>query len=175
MSRSLGNVIADSLELGLGYGERLLAGVPADRFGRLANTGRSPIQSNHPAFIYGHLSLYGPAIVTHLGGDCASQGTLDRFESVFSKDATCQDDPDGKIYPEMGEVTTFFFDGYRTAAEMLRAADDQVLQQPNLTGGRMTELFPTVGSMLAFYAGGHLMMHLGQMSAWRRMAGLGPA
>jgi hypothetical protein len=50
VSRSLGNVIAGSLELGLGYGERLLAGVTAENFGRLANTGRSPIRSNHPAF-----------------------------------------------------------------------------------------------------------------------------
>ena len=27
----------------------------------------------------------------------------------------------------------------------------------------------------AFYCGGHMMMHLGQMSAWRRMEGLGAA
>jgi hypothetical protein len=26
-----------------------------------------------------------------------------------------------------------------------------------------------------FYCGGHMMMHLGQMSAWRRMEGLGSA
>ncbi len=175
VSRSLGNVIADSLGLGLGYSERLLAGVTPDKFGRLASTGRSLIRSNHPAFVYGHLSLYGPQVITHLGGDVANLRTPDRFESLFSRDATCQDDPDGKTYPAMDEVTKFFFDGYRAAAEALRAADDQVVQQPNPSGGRMTELFPTVGSMLAFYAGGHLMMHLGQMSAWRRMMGLGSA
>lgn len=175
MSRSLGNVVADSLGLGLGYGERLLAGVTADNFGRLANTGRSLIQSNHPAFIYGHLSLYAPQIIAHLGGDVSILRVPDRFQSVFSKDATCQDDPDGKIYPTKDDVTKYFFEGYRAAVETLRAVDDQVLQQPNPSGGRMTELFPTVGSMLAFYAGGHLMMHLGQLSAWRRMMGLDPA
>jgi hypothetical protein len=175
VSRSLGNVIADSLELGLGYSERLLTGVAADKFGRLANTGRSPIQSNHAAFIYGHLSLYGTQIITHLGADDLDLQTPARFESVFSRAATCQDDPDGNIYPSKDEVAEFFYDGYRAATVALRAADDQVLQQPNPTGGRMTELFPTVGSMLAFYAGGHLMMHLGQMSAWRRMMGMGPA
>ena len=46
---------------------------------------------------------------------------------------------------------------------------------PNPSGGRMTELFPTLGSMHAFYTGGHIMMHLGQISAWRRMQGLGAA
>jgi hypothetical protein len=168
-------VIAGSLELGLGYGERLLAGVTAENFGRLANTGRSPIRSNHPAFIYGHLSLYAPQIIAHLGDDVPNLRTPDRFESLFSKDATCRDDLDRKIYPAKDEVTKFFFDSYRAAAEMLRSVDDRVLQQPNPSGGRMTELFPMVGSMLNYYAGGHFMMHLGQMSAWRRMIGLGPA
>ena len=173
MSRSLGNVIADSLDLGLGYSERLLEGVTADKFCRLASTGRSLIQSNHPAFIYGHLSLYGPRILTHLGGD--TPDLPDQFESLFSMDAKCVDDPDGKLYPSKDEITNFFFDGYRTAAGVLRATDEQVLQQPNPAGGRMAERFPTVGSVLAFYSGGHFMMHMGQMSVWRRMMGLGPA
>ena len=173
MEYSLGAVIADSLDLGLGYAERLIAGVSADRFARLASTGRSSIQSNHAAFIYGHLSLYGPAIVNHLGVRASAAPAS--FEPVFSKDAKCLDDPDGKIYPAMDDVTGFFFDAYRQASAALRTADAGRLQQANPTGGRMSELFPTVGSMLAFYAGGHLMMHLGQMSAWRRMMGFGPA
>lgn len=175
MSRSLGNIIADSLELGLGYGERLLEGVPADSFGRLANTGRNSIRSNHPAFIYGHLSLYAPQIVAKLGTNAPRVEVPDEFAAIFSKDATCQDDPDQKIYPSKVEVTRVFFEGYRISAEALRAADDHALQLQNPAGGRMTELFRTVGSMLNFYCGGHLMMHLGQMSAWRRMRGLGPA
>ncbi|MEO1999343.1 MAG: DinB family protein [Planctomycetaceae bacterium] len=175
MSRSLGNVIADSLSLGLGYAEGLLAGVTDDNFAALANTGRTLIQSNHPAFIYGHLSLYAPQVVAHLGGDVSVVPTPDGFGSLFSKDATCQEDRDRKIYPAMDEVTTFFFDGYRAAADTLRSVDDSVLQQANPSGGGMAERFPTLGSLLNFYVGGHLMMHMGQMSAWRRMSGLGPA
>lgn len=174
MTRSLGNVIADSLDLGLRYGERLLAGVTADRFARLANTGRSPIQSNHPAFIYGHLSLYSAPILEGCGAQ--GSGTIPAsFKEVFSKDATCQDDPDGKIYPSMDEVTEQFFDGYRAASAALRACDEELLTKANPSEGRMGELFPTVGSMFAFYSGGHFMLHMGQMSAWRRMNGLGPA
>ena len=93
----------------------------------------------------------------------------------FSRTATCQDDPDGKIYPAMEEVTGFFHASYREAAEVLRGASDDLLERPNPSEGRMAELFPSVGSMLAFYAGGHFMLHMGQMSAWRRMVGLGPA
>ena len=175
MSRSLGNVIADSVELGLGYGTRLVQGVTSDNFARLAQNDGGAIQSNHPAFIYGHLSLYGPKIIANLGAADSQVRIPDGFESLFSKDATCQDDLEGTIYPAMDEVTSFFFDSYQAAVNTLRTADEQIMQQPNPSGGRMTELFPTLGSMLAFYGGGHLMMHLGQMSAWRRAMGMGAA
>jgi hypothetical protein len=39
----------------------------------------------------------------------------------------------------------------------------------------MKTLFPTVGAMLAFYMDGHVLMHMGQVSAWRRMQGMPPA
>jgi len=175
VSRSLGNVIADSLDLGLGYAQGLLTGVTDANFAALATTGRTLIVSNHPAFIYGHLSLYAPQVISHLGGDLSAVPIPDGFEALFSKDATCQDDRERKIYPAMDDVTTFFFDGYRAASAALRAADDGLLQQANPSGGSMAERFPTLGSLLNFYVGGHVMMHMGQMSAWRRMSGLGPA
>ena len=174
MSRTLGNTIADSLELGLGYGERLLAGVTPENFGRFAAPGGQIVESNHPAFIYGHLSLYACRVVEQLGDDAAAIVPKPRFTEVFSKDAECLDDVDGTVYPAMSELTDAFFDGYRTALESLRKASDDVLQQPNPAGG-MAERFPTLASMHGFYVGGHLMIHMGQLSAWRRMAGLGRA
>ena len=68
MARPLGHVIADSLQLSVGYAERLLAGIPAERFARLARFGGEVVESNHPAFVLGHLALYGPRIATQLGG-----------------------------------------------------------------------------------------------------------
>lgn len=175
MPRSLGNLIADSLQLSVGYAERLLTGVTADQFARFACPGGKEVESNHPAFIYGHLSMYGPRIVEQVGGNVSGLTLPESFQALFSKDAKCQDDPEGAIYPPMNEVTEAFFKGYQAAIEALRAAPDDKLQQPNSSGGRMAELFPTLGSLHNFYSGGHLMMHLGQMSAWRRMQGLGAA
>lgn len=175
MFRSLGNTIADSLGLTLGYAERLQSGLTPERFARFAAPGGQVVESNHPAFIFGHLSLYAPRIVEQLGGDAAAIKPAGKFIEVFSKDAKCTDDPDGTIYPAMQEVIEAFTTGYQQAVEALRAADDALLQQPNPLGGRMTELFPTLGSMHGFYVGGHAMMHLGQLSAWRRMEGLPPA
>lgn len=173
MSRSMGLTIADSLQLSLGYGERLLKDVTADQFGRFAAPGGQTVESNHGAFIYGHLSLYAPRIVEALGQSPVQ--IPEGFESVFSKDATCVDDADGTVYPAMEQVTAFFLEGYKAALEALKATDDSVFQQPNPAGGRMTDLFPTLGSMHNFYVGGHVMLHMGQMSAWRRMLGLGSA
>jgi hypothetical protein len=173
MGRSLGNVIADSMALSVGYAERLLKDVTPAMFARFAAPAGKVIESNHPAFVYGHLSLYGPRIFAQLGksGPIVSAG----FETVFSKDAKCVDDPTGAIYPAMDRVTAAFFDGYKAAADLLRATPDEAFQQPNPMEGRMSELFPTLGSLHTFYSGGHLMMHLGQISAWRRMMGLGAA
>jgi hypothetical protein len=175
MSHTVGNAIADSLEHSIRYVERLIVGVAPDQFARLAAPGGVTIQSNHGAFILGHLSIYGPRIVEHLGGDVAAVAPSPRFTEVFSKDAKCLDDPDGRLYPPMGEIIETFLATYRATLPPLRSADDALMAQTNLSGGRLTELFPTLGSMLTFYAGGHVSMHLGQMSAWRRMLGLGEA
>ena len=175
MSRSLGNTIADSLRLSLGYAERLLSDVPADRFARFANPGGQTVNSNHPAFIYGHLSLYAPQMVQQMGGDASKITPPDRYSDLFSKDATCQDDVDGTIYPAKDEITSALFEGYAQVLECLGRVDDDTLQQANPLGGTFAEKFPTIGSMHAFYVGGHMMIHFGQMSAWRRMIGLGSA
>ena len=97
------------------------------------------------------------------------------FDAVFSKDAKCVDDPNGTVYPAMTAVTQAYFDGYKAALPVLRSLPDDAFQAVNPLGGRMTDLFPTLGSLHAFYCGGHMMMHLGQVSAWRRMMNLGAA
>lgn len=172
MSGLLGPVIAESLNLSLGYAERLLKGVTANEFARFAAPGGVVVTSNHAAFCYGHLSLYAPRILEQLGCPDPSLAIPDSFQTAFSKDSTCVDDEAGTIYPAMEEVTDFFFRGYRAALAAVKEADDAVLKQPNPMEGRMRELFPTLGSMQAFYVGGHMMMHMGQVSAWRRMHGL---
>ncbi|MCA9051705.1 MAG: hypothetical protein KDA89_23365 [Planctomycetaceae bacterium] len=175
MSRSPGNIIVDSLQLSVGYAERLLKDIPADRFARFAANAEGTVNSNHAAFVYGHLCLYPERIVKQLGKDSAGVAVPEKYTLLFSKDARCQDDPEGSVYPAADEITEFFFRGYRLAAEALREADDATLQQPNPMPGPMAEKFPTLGSMHNFYVGGHMMLHLGQLSAWRRMWGLPPA
>lgn len=175
MTESIGSMIAASCGLGMKYAERLLKDVPASEFARLARPGGECVASNHGAFVLGHLSLYAPRIVEQLGGDVESVRPPEAFTALFAKDAVCRDDPNGTIYPAKEIVTDAFFRGYQAASEALRAAADDQFLEPNPASGPLKDLFPTKGAMHAFYVGGHVMLHLGQMSAWRRMIGLGPA
>jgi len=173
MSQTRGEVIADGLKLSIGHAQQLLDGVTPEQFARFATPGGKTVESNHPAFIYGHLALYASRVVQMSG----RKATLapENFDELFSNNATCVDDPDGSVYPPMDVVTDVFFSGYQAALDAVTAASDESLANPNPAGGKLTERFPTVGSMCNFMSCGHIMMHLGQMSAWRRMQGLGPA
>jgi hypothetical protein len=171
---SIGSMIAASCRLSLGYAERLLTDVTADRFARFARVDGTVVESNHPCFALGHLSLYAPRVVSELGGDASAVTPSDNDVSLFSKDAKCQDDPQGTIYPPMDEVIAKFRAAHEAAIETLESADDTLFRQPN-PNEAMRGRFPTVGAMHGFYLGGHMMVHLGQLSAWRRMMGLGAA
>ncbi|QDV40436.1 hypothetical protein Enr13x_02420 [Stieleria neptunia] len=170
----IGNVISASARLGLGYAERMLTDVSADQFARFATADGRVIESNHPCFILGHLSLYPSRVVSELGGDASAIQPTETFQKVFSKDAKCVDDPDGTLYPSMDEVVAAFRSGYEKAIDAVeQATDDQFVgENPNEA---MRGKFPTIGAAHAFYLGGHVTLHMGQFSAWRRMMGLGPA
>lgn len=174
MTYSTGNLIADSCRLSLSYAEKLLGGIPDERFARFAAPGGQAIASNHPAFVLGHLAIYPSRVLRSIGGEKGEFDVPTSFETVFSRDATCEDDPDGSIYPGREAIVDHFFRGYRLVIDRLRETDDATLQKPN-PNEAMAGRFPTIGSMNAFYCGGHLMVHLGQLSAWRRMEGLGSA
>ncbi len=82
------------------------------------------------------------------------------------------DDPEGKIYPSKDEILAVFTSTYEAAFKALRECDDQILLAPTPVDSPLKHLCPTLGSMIAFYAIGHVTTHLGQVSTWRRMEGL---
>lgn len=170
---SVGTMIAESGRISLGYAEKLLADVTSDRFARFASVAGKTVVSNHPAFILGHLGMYSARVVELLGGDASDITPPESFGELFSMGAECQDDAEGAIYPSMSEITERFLAGYRKALDAVTAASDEVLAQVNT--GPMAERLTTIGAFVAFLLGPHIMMHNGQLSAWRRMEGLGPA
>lgn len=168
----IGSMIADSAKLILGYAEKLAADIPADQFARFAEISGQTIESNHPAFVFGHLSIYPSRIVTDLGGDASAIAPSEKYEALFSPSAVCLDDPDGKLYPAMEEIKEKFFAAHHAAIGALLDADDEQFAAEN-PNEQMRSKFGTKGSMHAFYLGGHVMIHMGQISAWRRATGMG--
>jgi hypothetical protein len=167
--------MADVAGVSQRYARRLLVGIPVDRFARFAAPGKQVVESNHPAFVLGHLSLYPVNVVRLLGLDTASVQPTDRYAALFSKDAKCQDDAHGIIYPSIQEVSNVFFSTYEIALSAMRNATDSQLAVENPVDTPLKQVCQTLGSMLGFYLTGHVAVHLGQLSTWRRMEGMPPA
>jgi hypothetical protein len=175
MANTIGPAVAAGAPLVRSYAEALIKGVAPSTFARLAVVEGKVIQSNHPCWVFGHLSIYHERIMDLLG---LPRGAAERpagFEALFKNGTPCLDDPQGTIYPSMDAVMGYFFAGQALAMEAVKFADDSVLLAPNPAEGRMKELFPTKGMVMGFLMGAHPMMHIGQASAWRRMMGMGSA
>ena len=164
-------MIAASARLALVYHQRLTADVPDEKFASLARVGDVVIDANHPAFIAGHLSIYPNRIVSELGGDASAIMPTAHYDELFSPSASCVDDPDCSIYPGKAELIERLVASYEAAIEALEAAPNSAFEQEN-SNENMRGKFASVGAMHGFYVGGHFMMHMGQLSTWRRVLGM---
>ena len=158
----------------IGLSEKLLTDVTPQIFARKPSFGGKVIEANHAAFHFGHLALYPSRWLELVGLDGKPAAAPANFADLFNAGKECKDDPSGTIYPAMKTITEAYFNNYKTALETLARLDDGKLREPNPREGRMREMFPTVGGMLLFYINNHTMLHLGQLSTWRRCFGLGP-
>ncbi len=170
---SMGETIATAGKRARGFAERALAGIRPEQFARKPLIGGVTIDTNHPAFIYGHLSLYPARIMAGLGVDPVPVATPPGWMDLFKAGCPCRDDPEGRIYPPMPEVTQAFLKSYDAALAAVAKADDAVLARP-LPDENYRQHFPTIGVATLVYCCSHVAMHMGQVSAWRRCMGLGP-
>jgi hypothetical protein len=151
-----------------GYAQALLPGIDPGAASRFPKG----VQTNHPTFVYGHLAIYPDRIFKLLGRDDLAK-VDERYEQVFSPYVACEDDPSGSKYPGFEEVSKRYLERTEALINFLETVDDETLGAAN--PGPMKEMFPTIGAQVAFMLQSHTMMHLGQVSAWRRFMGLGEA
>jgi hypothetical protein len=124
---------------------------------------------NHPAFVLGHCAYYAGVCVTMLGGSvCFGEHEA----AVFDMNAECLDD--AARYPSKDECIAHFTDRCNMAADFLASCDAEVLER-SAEGTPFDGRFSTLGQVAAFMLIGHPSFHLGQISAWRRVAGMGSA
>jgi hypothetical protein len=175
MSTTFGHVLATPGTLTDRYAKGLLKDLTPATFARLPVAAGKTIQTNHPAWAYGHNALYYSRVVELCGGVVRASKVPDGFDPLFKNGSSCLDDPAGTIYPAMDTIVSFHHAALAEAIDALRNAKDATLLEAYLKDGKPHDFFPTKGAAATFLLGAHPMSHLGQVSAWRRFMGLGSA
>lgn len=156
------------------YSELVLKNIPADRFARFAEVEGRKIESNHPAFAYGHLSLYWPRALRMLGVDASEIDVPESWQDLFKDGAPCRDDVDGSIYPPRDAIINAYLKGFDAVLAAVANSSDEVLSRPP-EDEKSRARYHTVAAQVSFLMAGHPNLHAGQVSAWRRCEGLGAA
>ena len=132
----------------------------ADRFGTTIN---------HPAFVLGHTTYYAGVCIELLGGTV----TFDEGEAeLHQHGAECVDDR--SKYPDKATCIARFESRCQDAAQYLSTCDASLLEQ-SAKETPLGEHLGTLGEVASFLLIGHPCFHLGQVSAWRRVAGMSSA
>ena len=153
------------------YGKKLLQDITPEQFSRKPVQDGAVTLINHPAFHYGHLSLYPERIAGLLNLPGEKFRIPEGFPDLFKKGSPCHDDRAGKIYPGMQIITDTFIRTHEELLEMLKAVPDEAYFRTNLEEASK-DRFPTIGSFAIFLLTAHANTHFGQMCAWRRCVGL---
>jgi len=145
----------------LGYCRRLVDDIPDDALADQPSPGVT-----HPAWVLGHLAIAADAATVRLGGRPACPPDWRR---LFGPGSAVS--PDRAAYPSKAELLAAVERGFGLAVESARRATPELLAQPQ-AGPFYTQECPTVGDLVAHLMTTHSFLHLGQLSAWRRMRGL---
>lgn len=169
------NMMIDSSRRCRGYAEKLMVGIRPEQAARKPHFESAGalrvVDTNHPTFCFGHLSLYPAKMLALAGVDASVVAAPAGWAELFSAGVACQDDPEGKIYPAFAEVSGAFLKNMDAAYAALAKVDDAVLATP-ANNERYREFLSTTGIALNFVLNAHVMVHAGQVSAWRRCFGL---
>jgi hypothetical protein len=147
----------------LEYAVALVEGVPADKASHQPAPGM-----NHPAWIIGHLALVSKRVTAGFILQLDAPYP-DDWQDRYGRDST--PDPDPAANDSLDDLITALRDGHALVEAHLRSTDAELLMQPT-PHERFVQRFPLVGQALTYTMIGHECMHLGQLSAWRRVVGL---
>ena len=124
---------------------------------------------NHPAWSLGHLASASVGVLKALGHDASLP---DGWGDAFKTGGIPSHDP--SVFPSKDELLSTLESLHDRVSAVVTAADPATLATPHPHEGTR-KYFPTIGDMVVFLMTSHEMDHLGQLAAWRRAMGLGPA
>jgi hypothetical protein len=122
---------------------------------------------NHPAWILGHVSIYHPVTVAMLTGKSFDDPKNDELFGFAGKGPQ----PDIAAYGNKQSIVSRFEKGHEEVAQALLTASPEAFNRPPSLA-RWTPAYPTVAFMLPDLLLHHESLHIGQLSIWRRAAGL---
>jgi uncharacterized damage-inducible protein DinB len=125
---------------------------------------------NHPAWILGHICIYHPIVPALLNGEPFDDPADDPLFGFRGQGPLS----DPEVYGSKQSQIDRYVEGHETVAQALLSATVEQLQRPPSLA-RWSEIFPNVEFMLPDLLLHHESLHVGQLSIWRRAAGLPPA
>jgi hypothetical protein len=147
----------------LGYARMLIADIADERMAEQPLPG-----VNHPAWILGHLAWSTDRGRSTLGLEPELPADWTTMFGFGSKPSASRGD-----YPGRDELITALERGFERLREQAAAAGPERLAQPS-PHERTRDQLPTVKDVVTLLLTGHVGVHLGQLSMWRRMIGLPP-
>lgn len=126
---------------------------------------------NHPRWIIGHLGGTADHMAAmHFFGLEKTQPAA--WREVFGP--VSQPVADASVYPPLVELLALLDERHAAVSAAVLAATPDFFERtcPATLPEGFRQRFPTVGNALLHIMIGHESMHLGQLSAWRRVRGL---
>ena len=148
--------------LNLGYANRLVADIPDDRMAF-----QPAAHMNHAAWVLGHLACTADMLGTMIGVApvCPAAWTsLFDWNSTPSGDAT--------RYPTKAVLLATLAKAHAGIAAALPSVPESRWSEPTPIE-EVRGFLPTLGDGFVFVMAAHENIHLGQLSAWRRVQGMG--
>lgn len=121
--------------------------------------------ANHPAWVLSHLNIYVPIIANLIEGSSFE----DPKEHPFGMQS--KPDTDASIYSSKAELLDAFVSGHERVAESLNRVGTECFEL-DMPLERWKPVMPKVGIALPYLMLLHENLHLGQLSAWRRIQGM---
>ena len=121
--------------------------------------------ANHPAWVYSHLNIYFDVIEAVI----KNEPFEDPKGHEFGMDSKPLDD--ASVYASKEQLAANFEAGHERIAQLLQATGDEVLDN-KIQLARWQPVMPTASLVLPYLMLNHENVHLGQISAWRRIQGL---
>jgi hypothetical protein len=145
----------------LGYARRLVADVDDARFADQPAPGL-----NHPAWLLGHMAVVSDVGLGLLG---RPRETPRLWKVLFGTASTPRADRD--VYPSKDELWSAYESGHQRLTAAVVDAAPEAMEAPHPVDFLKPGL-ATVGDLVAHILTTHEALHLGQLSSWRRHAGL---